>query len=93
MASEASLVAVGCFESGPGVPGESEAGAEGRSEMVLDVLFEDDCEDFRFTVTGLFLALAWNTVFVRFPFGVASSGGLIVSSLLAPCSIVDDMAL
>ena len=73
---------------GPDVSCKPEVAAEGRGETVLD-----DCEDFRFVTTGLFLALAWNTVFVRFAFGAASDGGLTVSSLLTLCSVSGDSPL
>lgn len=43
--------------------------------------------------TGLFLAPAWNTVLVRFAFGAAPDGGLIVSSLLALFNVEDDPSL
>ena len=61
--------------------------------MVLGVAFEEDWEDFRFMATGLFLALAWNTGFGFLAFGAASARGMIVSSLLALCSVDDDSKL
>ena len=76
-----------------GVPDTLVAVVGGCGEVVLGTLLEEVWDDFRFMVTGLFLALAWNTVFVRFALGATSVRGVIVSSLLALCNVEDDSIL
>ena len=73
------------------VPIKLVGAVEGRGEIVLGVLLDDDWEDLRLVPTGLFRGLAaWNTVFFRLAFGAASDRGFTVSSLLALRSVEDD---
>lgn len=72
---------------GPDRSGKPEVLAGRRGEMVLDVLLEDDCDDFRFIATGLFFVLADRGLFARFGFETVSGLGRMVSWLLTLCSV------